>query len=106
MKWYLKTLLFASVALLLFPATIQTAHIFSGHEHTYCNHYSDSHFHSKTLDCDISHFNQHSFLEAEIANFEIYSPLEEASITNSFYCFLSDFRLDVRSLRGPPSQLI
>lgn len=94
-------ILFAS--LLLFPSAVKLAHFFANHQHIYCDHYTDSHFHQKALDCDLFQFQQTPLLSLDLFSFE---PFRE-EITNTgflpIYCFLSEYQKLPFALRGPPA---
>ena len=91
------------VSLLLFPSAVKLAHFFSSHEHTYCNHYTESHFHEKNLDCDLFKFHQAPFSSLALPSYELYEPEAQNSKPVSAYHFLSDYQKLPFSLRGPPS---
>lgn len=89
--------------LLVFPSTVKLAHLFAEHEHVYCNHYADSHFHQEVVDCDLFKFQQTPLALFGINNCEAFSPERQNSKPVSFYQFLSDYQKLPFELRGPPS---
>lgn len=92
-------------ALLIFPAIINLAHVFSGHDHHYCNHYSDSHFHKENIDCELFKFQQSPVAHFEIFSFTIFNPEIKTSGFTSLYWFLSEYQKLSFSLRGPPEMV-
>ncbi|WP_051935713.1 hypothetical protein [Salegentibacter sp. Hel_I_6] len=88
--------------LLLLPAVISFSHIFSGHGHELCVNYSDKHFHSTSLDCELHSYQQGPALAKDFINFE---PLVEKQVKKQFfdfYQFLNDYHKLPFELRGPP----
>ena len=90
------------VSLLLFPSAVKLAHVFANHEHAYCNHYSESHFHEKILDCELFKFQQAPFSSGVIFTYEPYEPENQYTKPVSAYFFISDHQKLPFSLRGPP----
>lgn len=106
MKAIYKAISFLLVALLLFPASVEFAHIFSGHEHHYCNHYSDAHFHQKSQDCSLFQFHQNSFSSPDFISFVPFSDVLQQEKDESNYNFLStQLQLPFRR-RGPPENML
>ncbi|GHA31285.1 hypothetical protein GCM10007103_11060 [Salinimicrobium marinum] len=103
MKLITKYGLIFLVSLLLFPSAVKLAHFFANHEHTYCNHYSEGHFHEKNLDCELFKFQQAPISSAALFSYEFHIPDIENSKPVSAYIFLSDHQKLPFSLRGPPS---
>ncbi|WP_424493567.1 hypothetical protein [Salinimicrobium sp. GXAS 041] len=102
MKFITKYGLIFLISLLLFPAAVKLAHVFANHEHAYCNHYSESHFHKKTLDCELFKFQQAAFSLGAIFTYKLYEPEYGNTKPVSAYFFLSDHQKLPFSLRGPP----
>ena len=102
MRVLMKIGLILFTSLLLFPSTVSLGHFFANHEHTYCNHYSDSHFHQENPDCDLFKFQQTSLLGCDFQQFEPYPPAVSTLRTNLFYEFVSDYQKLPYELRGPP----
>lgn len=90
-------------SLLLFPSAVKLAHVFANHQHTYCNHYSESHFHQKNLDCQLSSFHQAPFSFPGFINYKVYEPEIQNSGFDHIYFFLSEYQKLPFSLRGPPT---
>ncbi|HET8753045.1 MAG TPA: hypothetical protein VFM59_01710 [Salinimicrobium sp.] len=90
--------------LLLFPSALSSAHYFTGHEHVFCNHYSDSHFHQESVDCQLFKFHRAAYTSTEISDFVIFNPKVERQKSTSFYCFLSEYEKLSFALRGPPAR--
>ena len=90
------------VGLLSFPSTVDFLHVVSGHQHDYCNHYSESHFHENNLDCDIFEFQQRAFSSPEIHSYTFFVPKVNTSVQTEAYQFLSTYQQLPFSLRGPP----
>lgn len=88
--------------LLIFPVTVKSAHVFLEHEHIYCEHYSDSHFHKKNLDCELFKFQQLPFPSFETSNFQINIPETGKLQPISSYAFLNEHQQLAFALRGPP----
>ena len=103
MKALTKTGLILFALLLIFPSAVKLAHFFANHEHTYCNHYSDSHFHQENPDCDLFEFQQTSFLGCDFQRFEPFQPEVVTLHTDLFYEFVSDYQKLPYELRGPPA---
>lgn len=98
---HIALILFAS--LLLFPSAVKLAHSFTNHQHVYCDHFSDSHFHEKALDCDLFQFQQTPLVSLNLFSFEPYQEEIKNSGSVSAYHFLSDYQKLPFTLRGPPS---
>ena len=106
MKPVFKILVVIFAGLVLFPSAVDFAHVFLGHQHSYCNHYSDSHFHQKDLDCDIFKLQQSSYPAVEFATFDPFPPEIKVEKDHIIYYFLSKGTRINLSLRAPPSELI
>ena len=91
------------VLLLNFPVSVEFAHIFAGHEHHYCNHYADSHFHQNNQECSLFHFHHNAFSSPEFLSFEPVSPLLHQEENETTYYFLSTRFSFHFLLRGPPA---
>lgn len=103
MKALKDVLLFFFAALLLFPSSVKLAHFFANHQHIYCDHYTDSHFHQKNADCDLFQFQQVPVVSLDFLSFEPYSEEIKSGKPVSPYNFLSDYQKLCFELRGPPS---
>lgn len=106
MKAIYKFFSFILVGLLLFPSSVELAHVFLGHQHNFCNHYADAHFHEKNQDCSLFHFQQTSFSTPELISFSVFNPLVEKEDKNNNYNFLGTVRDLAFSRRGPPAEEI
>ena len=105
MKLWQKMLLVLFTGLILFPSAVDLAHVFAGHQHYTCNHYAESHFHQKTVDCDIFHFQQSSFsFPPEQAWSSIEPALQNLPVGRE-YDFLSTYQKLHFSLRAPPASV-
>lgn len=103
MKVWHKIFLIGFAGLIIFPSVIDLAHVFSGHKHDYCNHYAQSHFHEKTVECELFHFQQNPLV---FSPFPFWTPAEQAVSVEDFkgeYLFLSTFQKLHFSLRAPPA---
>jgi hypothetical protein len=91
------------IGLLSFPSVVELTHVFAGHEHNFCEHYSDSHFHQKNEVCSLFHFQKNTFSEVEFLSFTPFvTRLVKEKDTNN-YRFLSTTREVDLLLRGPPA---
>ena len=88
--------------LLLFPGSLKLTHIFLGHNHVYCDHYSESHYHQENTDCELFSFQQLSFPYVEIMYFEGATVLVEKTLPHFHYDFLSIHQHSGLPLRAPP----
>lgn len=101
-NFFKRTISFLLVSLLLFPASVEFAHVFLGHKHEVCNHYSDSHFHEKNQDCSLFHFQKTSFSTPQFLSFSPVQLTVDKDIEVSFYNFLAEAEKPDFSRRGPP----
>lgn len=102
MKLWQNIFLTLFTGLIFFPSAVDLAHVFSGHKHDICTHYAESHFHQKTVDCELFKFQQQvfsfpplyseAFVEAQILTLP---PQDD-------YLYLSTYRKLHFSLRAPP----
>lgn len=91
--------------ILAFPSTVELAHIFSGHQHNFCNHYSDSHFHQDNLDCDLFSFHKTSYPSVDLFSYSLFLPDIVVQKNSRVYSFLSTHQHLSFALRGPPAQV-
>lgn len=94
-------LIFMSMALLL-PSTVSLTHIFAHQEQIVCSDFSDSHYHTKKLDCELCKLHSTPFLSFEIYNYNFFQPLAINRKFENSYFFLSDYQKLSFELRGPP----
>ena len=88
--------------ILTFPSAVEFAHIFSGHQHNYCNHYSESHFHQDNLDCELHSFHKTPYPSVDIFSYSFFLPAVVVQIPNREYHFLSTHQPLPYGQRGPP----
>lgn len=104
MKAFQKMFLIIFAGLLIFPSVVDLAHVFSGHKHDYCTHYAESHFHQKTVDCELFHFQQNPFSFPPLYSWAPAElPVALIAIKRE-YLFLSTFQKLHFSLRAPPAR--
>lgn len=89
--------------LIIFPSAIDLAHVFSGHKHDFCNHYAESHFHQKTVECDLFDFQQNPFSFPQLNSWTPAEELVSLIPIKKEYLFLSTFQKLHFSLRAPPA---
>lgn len=102
MKLWQKMFLVLFTGLIIFPSAVDLAHVFSSHEHITCTHYAESHFHKKTDDCDICHFQQNTFSIPPSQSWSAVELEAEGLAVEKEYFFLSTFQKLHFSLRAPP----
>lgn len=93
------------VFLLVFPASVEFAHIFAGHEHHFCNHNSDSHFHQNNQECSLFHFQHNSYSSPEFVSFQPLAVTYEERKDELHYQFLSTEVSLHFFRRGPPENV-
>lgn|SRR5690606_28502043 len=103
MKIWQKIFLTFFAGLIFFPSAIDLAHVFSGHKHDYCNHYAQSHFHQKTLDCELFDFQQNPFSFPPLLSWTLVEDKTTLAPAGEQYQFLSTFQKLHFSLRAPPA---
>lgn len=91
--------------ILAFPSAVELAHVFSGHEHNFCNHYSESHFHQDNIDCKLFSFNKTSYPSVELFSYSVFLPEIAVEKNSREYNFLSTPEPLPIGLRGPPAQI-
>lgn len=89
--------------LLAFPSVVEFVHVFTGHQHNYCNHYSDSHFHQDKLDCELFSFHKTSYPSVELFSYSLFLPEIVVQKSSRAYYFLSTHQPLPFALRGPPA---
>ncbi|WP_037324493.1 hypothetical protein [Salinimicrobium terrae] len=104
MKLWQKISLVLFTGLILFPSAVDLAHVFAGHQHYSCNHYAESHFHQKTVDCDIFHLQQNPFSFPPLDSWSLHEPEVENTSIGKEYNFLSAYQKLHFSLRAPPAR--
>lgn len=105
MKLWQKLFLVLFTGLILFPSAVDLAHVFSGHQHYTCNHYAESHFHQKTVDCDILHLQQNAFSFPPSQAWSLFEPEVEVIPIHWEYDYLNTFQKLHFSLRAPPASV-
>lgn len=103
MTAFFKYIIIFLIGLLLFPSSVEFAHIFLGHQHKTCNNYSDSHFHGKNLDCKLFSFQKTSFSHPELITYNLVSPEIPVFKNTSTYLFLNTNEPSAFEQRGPPA---
>jgi hypothetical protein len=103
MKLWQKITLVLFTGLILFPSAVDLAHVFAGHQHYSCDHYAESHFHQKSVDCDIFHLQHNSFSIPAIQSWVLYTPEIDNTSVGKDYIYLSTFQKLHFSLRAPPA---
>ncbi|MFD2518655.1 hypothetical protein [Salinimicrobium flavum] len=102
MKAIYKTGLILFIGLLMFPSALDLAHVFSGHKHTICNHYAESHFHQENVDCDLFHFQKTPLPYSELFTYSLLIPEVRAEKSEAIYVFPGSCKKLPYTLRGPP----
>lgn len=103
MKLWQKTFLVLFTGLIIFPSAIDLAHVFAGHQHYTCSHYAESHFHQKSVDCELFHFQQTPFSFPPPNSWTGFEPEVENLPVKKEYDYLSTFQKLHFSLRAPPA---
>ena len=98
-----KMLSFLLVALLLFPSSVDFTHVFVGHEHEVCTHYSDSHFHEKNQECKLFDFHKNSYSNHKYPSYTLFQPKVEKVYSITTYQYLGFTEEPGFSRRGPPA---
>lgn len=98
-----KTATILLACLLLIPATVKFAHIFSNHKHDVCHGKTSTHLHELNTDCDFYKFKLSNSYTIAFFNFELFSLKESTVEIVSQYQFLSKFQRLQTALRGPPA---
>ncbi|QED37097.1 hypothetical protein FK178_04950 [Antarcticibacterium arcticum] len=96
------TLIFFAVAL-LFPSAVSLSHMFAHQEHEACFDFTETHYHKKTLDCELCDLRSNQLLAFKVENYQFYIPYIPKLRSTDFYQFLSDFQKLPFALRGPPA---
>jgi hypothetical protein len=89
--------------LLTFPSAVELTHVFVGHQHSFCNHYSDSHFHQDNLDCELFSFQKSAYPSVELFSYTFIHPAIVVQKSSREYHFLSTHQPLPFGQRGPPS---
>lgn len=90
---------------LTFPSAVEFAHVFAGHQHNYCDHYSDSHFHQDNVECEIISYHKTYYPSVEFFSYSVFFPETVVEKSNRTYHFLSTYQPLTFSQRGPPVQV-
>ena len=84
----------------LYPAVIQTIHLFENHSHTICTSKTDQHIHEKSLNCELDVIKKSDgFLFEQNQTIIVIEGL--SSFTETYNFLLAHQQLPF-SLRGPP----
>lgn len=95
--------LLTTALVILIPAAISFAHIFSNHTHEVCVNYADEHFHKDNLECELSKFHKNPALELSFIDFETIPEFLPGQSLPNYYDFLSEYQELPFELRGPPA---
>ncbi len=82
---------------------VSMAHISAHQEEKVCTNLSDTHFHKKSLECELCDFRLTNLNIFTPVNFTAYTPKMAAVQFFDPYQFLSDFQKLSFELRGPPN---
>lgn len=88
--------------LLLVPASVKFAHIFSHHKHDICNGKKTTHLHQTIADCDLYKFKLSHSYTFNVTIFDLFSPSIVPQLTICPPKHLISFKSLQTSLRGPP----
>lgn len=94
-------LLFITITLLI-PSAVSLSHIFAHEKEVLCENISDTHFHKKTLDCELCDLRMDSPMVFVAENFNFWIPQKQTKAFFSHYQYLNDFHKISFELRGPP----
>ena len=97
-----KLVLVVFTGLILFPSALDVAHLFSGHQHIYCDEYADAHFHQNDLDCELFDFQKSPFPTLSLFSHTFFNPEISSALKTREYLFLDQHDELSFSLRGPP----
>ncbi|WP_026934483.1 hypothetical protein [Christiangramia echinicola] len=92
-----------SAILILLPSAVSFSHIFSDHSHKLCDNYAEHHYHEKSIDCELHHFQKNPVLELKFPEYNFDFIEYQEKLTYDYYDFLNDFEPLPFDLRGPPS---
>lgn len=106
MKAFQKHILFLFAGLIIFPSAVDFAHVFTGHQHDFCNHYADSHFHEKNLDCELFDFQKTPLAYPGLYSYTLLNPEVNTEVKEKNYTLLSNNRKLSFSLRAPPAKVL
>lgn len=99
------SLIFFAVAL-LFPNLVGLSHIFAHQDHEACFDFTQTHYHKKSLDCELSDLRNNQLMAFEALNYQFYFPFIPILKSTDFYQLLSDYQKLAFELRGPPANQI
>lgn len=102
MKIIPKYCIFFLTALLIFPAVVNFAHAFAGHEHNICQNEQQTHFHKENPECELFKFQQNPYPEIGDLTFVFIATEAKTSVIISDYPFVNSYKKLSYSLRGPP----
>ncbi len=94
-------LILCSIAL-LFPSIFSLAHISEHQDEQVCANFSDTHFHKKSLECELCDFRLTNLNTFTPVTFTAFIPQMAGVQFFDTYQFLSDYQKLSFELRGPP----
>ena len=105
MKLWQKIFLVVFAGLILFPPAVEFAHVFSGHKHDFCNHYAESHFHEKNMECKLFDFQKNPLSYLPLFSWKPLEPEVPLKVAIREYFYLSSYQNLHFSLRAPPVEV-
>lgn len=93
-----------SVAILA-PSFVSLGHLLNHEQQEVCTDISSTHFHEKSLDCELCNFRISFGKIFTPTNYEFYIPEIPSKDFNNPYQFLSDYQKLSFELRGPPAYI-
>ncbi|HSP40353.1 MAG TPA: hypothetical protein VLN46_02895 [Gillisia sp.] len=95
-------LVLCSIAL-LFPSFVSLAHISAHQDERACTELFDTHFHKKSLECELCDFRLTNLNTFTPVTFTVFVPQIAGLQFFDSYQFLSDYQKLSFELRGPPA---
>ncbi|TRO66596.1 hypothetical protein [Christiangramia sabulilitoris] len=92
-----------SAVLILLPSAVSFTHLFSEHSHKLCDNNAEHHYHAKSVDCELHHFQKNPALRIDFPEFQLVIVDFQEKLTFDYYRFLNDFEALAFDLRGPPA---
>lgn len=103
MNYFKNFLLVVFSVAILAPSFVGLGHILDHDEMEVCTELTSTHFHKKSLDCEVCNYRI-SFGKIFIPdNFEFYKPEIPSEHFNNPYQFISGYQKLSFELRGPPA---
>lgn len=104
MEAFRKYIIILCSLILLFPSFIGLAHISTHQNEEPCANLSDTHFHEKSLECELCDFRLTNLYIFTPVTFDLLPPkIPTVQFFNS-YQFLSDYQRLSFERRGPPAE--